>query len=448
MFPGSRVSETRGGGGTTTLNPCTAPVIPCIRRTAAALLLAVVALASTPSIVQSQGSLSATISAPATHEGGSILVEVEFNYALDTADTVSQTTREFKFHSLNVENGKNIRVLARGELGTEFLISITPDDRYGDVVITLNSSIACGETGAICATVGNSVFTLDETPTHTVRRVPPAIHSLRITSFPNDGVAYRVGERITATVTFDEPIAVVADDAPVLMLEFPGAIKKSATYSGPGTGLLAALKLDFEYEVELGERHTGVGIAANALNTNPVTAFASSGRSDLHPNSLLSNAVSPNSQTVDGRVHVLDVAITSDPGNDLTYHKGDEVEVTVTFARAVDVFRKREAHFELTLENPSGSGIANSTVDAPYSDDGSSESDGVLKYRYEVAAGDMGLQGISIPSNPLSRNSILVMGSAQNVNYDFAGLATNILHKVDGSEPASTNTSATGRSDD
>ena len=72
-----------------------------------------------------------------------------------------------------------------------------------------------------------------------------------------------------ATVQFDTSIAVVADDAPVLMLEFPGAIKKSATYSGPGTGSFAALKLDFEYEVEVGERHSGVGIAANALNTNP-----------------------------------------------------------------------------------------------------------------------------------------------------------------------------------
>ena len=156
--------------------------------------------------------------------------------------------------------------------------------------------------------------------------------------------------------------------------------------------------------------------------------------------------MSPNSQTVDGRVHVLDVAITSDPGTDRTYHKGDEVEVTVTFARAVDVHFPggKRPHFDLTLENPSGSGIANSTVEAPYSDDGSSESEGVLKYRYEVAAGDMGLQGISIPSNPLSRNSILVMGTVNTVNYGFAGLATNVLHKVDGSAPASTNTSATG----
>ena len=385
--------------------------------------------------------LSATISAPATYNGTPFLVEVEFNHALDTADTATQAGRDFKEHSLNVENGTANIVLARGELGTEFLTTITPDDSYKDVVITLNSSIACGETGAICATVSNTVFTLDETPTHTVRRLRPAIDNLRITSVPNDGVAYRVGESITATVRFDEPIAVVADDAPVLMLEFPGAIKKSATYSGPGTN---ARELDFTYEVEPGERHTGVGIAANALNTNPVSAFASSGKSDFHPNSLLSNAVAPNSQTVDGRVRILDVAITSDPGNDLTYHKGDEVEVTVTFDWAVNVFRKREAHFELTLENPSGSGIANSTVDAPYSDDGSSESEGVLKYRYEVAAGDMGLQGISIPANPLSRNSILVMGTVNTVNYGFAGLATNVLHKVDGSEPASTNTSATG----
>ena len=385
--------------------------------------------------------LSATISAPATYNGTPFLVEVEFNYPIHTADTARQAGRDFKEHTLNVENGTANIVLARGELGTEFLTTITPDDSYKDVVITLNSSIACGETGAICATVSNSVFTLDETPTHTVRRLRPAIDNLRITSVPNDGVAYRVGESITATVRFDEPIAVVADDAPVLMLEFPGAIKKSATYSGPGTN---ARELDFTYEVEPGERHTGVGIAANALNTNPVSAFAAGGKSDFHPNSLLSNAVAPNSQTVDGRVRILDVAITSDPGNDLTYHKGDEVEVTVTFDWAVDVFRKREAHFELTLKNPSGSGIADSTVEAPYSDAGSSESDGVLKYRYEVAAGDMGLQGISIPANPLSRNSILVMGSAQNVNYGFAGLATNVLHKVDGSAPASTNTSATG----
>ena len=197
----------------------------------------------------------------------------------------------------------------------------------------------------------------------------------------------------------------------------------------------------------MADRHSGVGIAANALNANPVTAFASSGRSDLHPNSLLSNAVSPNSQIVDGRVRILDVAITSDPGNDRTYHTGDQVEVTVTFERAVVVIHKSRAHAELTLENFPGSGIASSTVDASYSDDESSESEGVLKYRYEVAAGDMGLRGISIPENPLSdpmSGNIVVMSSSGNVNYDFAGLATNVLHKVDGSEPAITNTSATG----
>ena len=400
--------------------------------------------------------LSATISGPETYSGGFFPITVRFNYPLDVAEALEQIKLDFKEHALDVENGTVTGVfpiLTMGELGKIFRVSITPTDSYRDVVITLDSSIACGQPGAICATVSNSKFTLDEAPTLTVQRSKPAIDSLRITSVPDDGVAYRVGESITATVWFDESIAVVADEAPVLMLEFPpDATKKSAVYSGPGAAPLTLIEilrgrgLNFEYEVEVGESHSGVGIAANALNTNPVTAFAASGKSDFHPNSLLSNAVAPNSQTVDGRVRISDVAITSDPGTDLTYHKGDEVEVTVTFERAVDVHSPggKRPHFELTLENPPGSGIANSTVEVPYSDAGSSESDGVLKYRYEVAAGDMGLQGISIPSNPLSRNSILVMGTVNTVNYGFAGLATNVLHKVDGSEPASTNTSATG----
>ena len=388
--------------------------------------------------------LSATISGQETYKGSAFAVKVKFNYPIDTAADRSQAARDFKEHSLDVENGTIHFVAARGDLGKEFLVTITPDDSHKDVVITLNSGIACGQTGAMCTTVSNTVFPLSNTPIHTVQRVPPAIDQLRITSVPNNGVAYRLGERITATVRFDEPIAVVAGSTPVLMLEFPGAIKKSAVYSGTGTGTFAYMELDFTYEVALLERHSGVGIAANALDTNPVTAFASSGgQSDLHPNSLSSDAVPPNSQPVDGRVHVLDVAITSDPGTDLTYHKGDQVEVTVTFARAVEAVASILSRIKLTLENPASSGIASSTVNAIYSNDDASESQGVLKYYYEVAAGDMGLQGISIPENPISVH-VLVMNDTQNVNYDFAGLATNVLHKVDGSEPAITNTSATG----
>ena len=191
--------------------------------------------------------LSATISGPETHRGGNILVDVEFNHALDTADTTLQANLDFKEHSLNVENGTNIRVYPRGDRGTKWVVEITPADSYRDVVVTLNSGLACGQTGAICTTISTTVLTLDETPTHTVRRVPPAIDNLRITSVPNDGVAYRVGESITATVLFDTPIAVVADEAPVLMLEFPSAIKSlrctqapapAATLTGSGDWIL------------------------------------------------------------------------------------------------------------------------------------------------------------------------------------------------------------------
>ena len=415
-------------------------VISCIRRTAAVLLLAVVALALTPSIAQSQtpDPLSATISAPDTHKGSRFLFEVEFNHEIDVIFPAADNFRE---HSLIVENATIISVDARG--GTRFIATIEPTDSYRDVVVTLNTALACGQTGAICATIDDTALHLLNTPTHTVQRTPPVIDNLRITSVPNNGVAYRLGESITATVRFDEPIAVGAGEAPVLMLEFPGNIKKSAVYSGTGTGNFAARELDFEYEVELAERHSGVGIAANALNTNPVTAFASSGKSDFHPNSLASDAVSPNSQPVDGRVHVLDVAITSDPGTDRTYHKGDQVEVTVTFARAVEAVASILSWIKLTLENPASSGIASSTVNALYSNDDASESKGVLKYYYEVAADDTGLQGISIPENPISVH-VLVMGDFRNINYDFAGLATNVLHKVDGSAPAMTNTPATG----
>ena len=421
-------------------------VIPCVRRTAAVLLLAVVALALTPSIAQSQtpDPLSATISGQETYKGSAFAVKVKFNYPIDTAADRSQAARDFKEHSLDVENGTIHFVAPRGELGKEFVVTIISTDSHKDVVITLNSGIACGQTGAMCTTVSNTVFPLSNTPIHTVQRVPPAIDQLRITSVPNNGVAYRLGERITATVRFDEPIAVVAGSTPVLMLEFPGAIKKSAVYSGTGTGTFAYMELDFTYEVALLERHSGVGIAANALDTNPFTAFASSGgKSDLHPNSLASDAVSPNSQMVDGRVRILDVAITSDPGTDLTYHKGDQVEVTVTFARAVEAVASILSWIKLTLENPASSGIASSTVNALYSNDDASESQGVLKYYYEVAADDTGLQGISIPENPISVH-VLVMGDFRNINYDFAGLATNVLHKVDGSAPAMTNTPATG----
>ena len=91
---------------------------------------------------------------------------------------------------------------------------------------------------------------------------PPAVRKIEISSNPGSDRFYIVGDKIQATVTFSETVAVTG--MPQLMLELGGSLR-TATYQG-GTG---TADLVFAYEVaEEDSEAAGVGIGANQLGLN------------------------------------------------------------------------------------------------------------------------------------------------------------------------------------
>ena len=94
---------------------------------------------------------------------------------------------------------------------------------------------------------------------------PPAVRKIEISSNPGSDRFYIVGDKIQATVTFSETVAVTG--MPQLMLELGGSLR-TATYQG-GTG---TADLVFAYEVaEEDSDAAGVGIGANQLGLNSGT---------------------------------------------------------------------------------------------------------------------------------------------------------------------------------
>ena len=117
------------------------------------------------------------------------------------------------------------------------------------------------------------------------------------------------------------------------------------------------------------------------------------------------------------------VAISSNPGPDLTYAIGETIEATVTFDETVVVTGL--PRLSLT--------VGTQTKPATY--DRGSNSD-TLVFAYPVASGDLDTDGVSIEAGRLSLNGGTIKdGSDNDAELDHDGLAADAGHQVDGVRP-------------
>ena len=247
-----------------------------------------------------------------------------------------------------------------------------------------------------------------------------SVSGASITSTPASGDTYGLGERITVQVTFTRPVTVTG--SPRLALTIGAATRQASYVSGTGTASLV-----FRYTVASGDADAdGISVGASALTLNggeiddarDTTAAASLG---LGANAIADDA-NHKVNGAQGPPRVQGVALNSPAAGD-TFERGERIEVTVTFYKAVDVTGTPR----LAL------GVGAATRQASYASGTGTAS---LVFRYTVASGDTDADGISIAAGALTLNGGTI-DEAGGTTDAVLGLGTHAVsnsagHKVAG----------------
>ena len=224
--------------------------------------------ASTAAPTASNGTVTAT------EDGGAYTFQApDFNFSdTDTHDALESVLIESLPGSgkgvlklddaLIVANNLGLRV-SRAQLDAGELTYEPPADESGDNYTTFTFKVSDGASDS----TSNYTMTID------VDNVPDILpltdddtSGVRVTSTPNSGNTYGLGEKIRVTVTFDEAVTVTG--TPVFEIRLGGpnpAVTRNAVYlTGPATTALV-----FQYTVLANDRDdNGIWINANALKLN------------------------------------------------------------------------------------------------------------------------------------------------------------------------------------
>ncbi len=264
--------------------------------------------------------------------------------------------------------------------------------------------------------------------------LPPRviISGISLTSAPMVANAYRLGEAIEITVTFEEAVTVTGNPSFRLRMgNASGTVsdKDAAYVSGSGTDALV-----FRYTVQVGdEDDNGIWIEENAVILNAGDAIRDGDGDDA----LLIHTArgNQNSHKVDGSlmppVAITDVSVTSMPtAAPDTYGLGEAIEITVTFEEAVTV--TGNPSFRLRMGNASGTV---SDKDAAYVSGSGTDA---LVFRYTVQADDEDDNGIWLEENAviLDAGDAIQDGDGDDALLIHTARGNQNSHKVDGMNDA------------
>ena len=247
----------------------------------------------------------------------------------------------------------------------------------------------------------------------------PEVSRVRITSRPQDGIAYGAGEVIRAYVEFSVPLKVAGD--PTLTLAV-----------GDGTRLAALdwtgdRSVGFSYSVQADDRDAdGIGIGADALALNGGSIRSAAGADavlDLGGHAVFAAA----GHKVDGSKatapEVSGVRITSRPQDGIVYGAGEVIRAYVEFSVPLKVAG------DPTLTLAVGDGTRLAALDWT--------GDRSVGFSYSVQADDRDADGIGIGADALALNGGSIRSAAgADAVLDLGGHAVFAAagHKVDGSK--------------
>ena len=239
-------------------------------------------------------------------------------------------------------------------------------------------------------------------------------------SSPSSGDTYAVGETIEVTVSLSWRAILASGTGPTLALAIGAQTRQASMVLGGGNQYTS---LTFRYVVQASDADAdGLSIAENAITGGNIQSQFSVSRPFFGLGRLA--VANDGTRKVDGSRGALvsGVSIGSPPTGDV-FERGDAIEVSVAFNRAVDV----SGTPQLAL------GIDTLTRQASYASGSGTDT---LVFRYVVASADADTVGISIGANALGLNggTIRQAGSATNA---LLGLGSHAVtnsgnHKVAG----------------
>ena len=262
----------------------------------------------------------------------------------------------------------------------------------------------------------------------------PAQTGITVASTPAFGSGYRVGETIEARLRFDQAVAVTG--TPQLALGIGQALRPARYVSGSGTR-----SLTFRYPVVPGDVDTnGISIAANALTLNGGSIRLSGGtvNARLTLTRTFTNSASHRVDGSQGAPGIQGITLNS-PAIDDAYERGENIDVTVTFTKRVNVVGLPQ----LALT------VGTATRQAVYARELSGPAQ--LVFRYTVVEADEDTDGISIGPQALTLNGAAIHDEGSDAPAVLAighrAITNSDGHKVTGTSFITAEIIGFGRAD-
>ena len=217
----------------------------------------------------------------------------------------------------------------------------------------------------------------------------PYVQTVRITSTPERGSAYRLGEIVVVQAWFNETVWVPDGDAAVRLQVGP-ATRAATLYAGSGSN-----RLSFRYTVQAGDvAEGGISIGPSSLSGRIVDESGNAAIADFTP-----LPADPLHEVDAVRPGALRVAITSKPRRNLdVYGLGEVIILRVEFNEHVWVESDAEGREPILLLD-----MGRATVSARFVEGSGSTA---LLFRYIVRTGDYDGDGVAVNADSLRAGTI------------------------------------------
>ena len=221
-----------------------------------------------------------------------------------------------------------------------------------------------------------------------------------ITSIDATSGNYDLRDTIDLKVAFDESVDVTGQ--PQLKVIIGSATQYADYASGSGTNTLT-----FKYQVSLGD-YDADGIKVKSLSLGSSTIKDGAGNAaDLKHVEDLSSSIRVN---LDGRATSVKLIGISEDNK--TYTSGEEIKISVTFSRPVQVDAKGS---DINI----GLDIGGSRVSARYTGE-TNDKDDTMEFVH-VASGTMSANGIGVVAGSIKKGEASITSKGADVNEEFSG---------------------------
>lgn len=256
------------------------------------------------------------------------------------------------------------------------------------------------------------------------------VTAVSITSAPQGGDTYRLGEAIEATMQFNRPVQVTSDVA--LQLEVGDgndSLVEAPYHAGSGTD-----RLVFRYQVDADDRDTtGVSVVES---TSPAldnrTGLVGSGQivemlggTEIDVRTAFDGLSDQSGHKVDGRAYVRSAAVTSSPSDGDHYVADERIMIALTFDRAVAVQPKPAIKIMVGDQEGLARFYSGSLTDT-------------VTFSYQVDEDDLDQDGISVPTQEgfLESGNVWEADPRRRVDERVPMLRNQADHRVNGILPA------------